>query len=332
MSNFKKWNSINKFSDAYHMAQKQRIGDVVMGLKIKLHGTNAGIRLEDGGVLVAQKRTSDVHVGKDNAGFATWVATLKRNSCCVEYFKDFVIHGEWAGQGVQSGDAVTQTPKAFYVFAVENVTSGFKVYDPVTIVDFLRKIFTVESLENIHIIPWFGEYITFNFLDQKSAQDVIDLVLGYVDAIAECDPYIKSLYDVEGPGEGLVGYFLDMIYQDGTQVDPQYFDDYMFKVKSIAHSIQKNKVRNKTGPEKAEGIDEFIEMFFTENRFQQMLDEHCDGVADKKNTGVFMKAVMGDVHKESVNEIEVADFEWKDVPKFAMTSVRQWFFDQCDKL
>jgi hypothetical protein len=108
--------------------------------------------------------------------------------------------------------------------------------------------------------------------------------------------------------------------------------DWMFKVKSEAHTINKSKKRDHVAPEKPEGIEEFIDQFFTENRFQQMLTEACGGVADRKQTGTFLKAVMSDVHKESINEIQLAEFEWKDVAKYAVNKTRIWLFDESDKL
>jgi hypothetical protein len=128
---------------------------------------------------------------------------------------------------------------------------------------------------------------------------------------------------VSGPGEGIVFYALDQ---------GAYWRDWMFKVKSDAHTVNKSKVRDHVAPEKPAGMDEFVEMFFTENRFRQMLDEALGGVADRKKTGDFLKAVMSDVYKESVNEIELADFEWKDVTKYAVGVTRLWLFDEADKL
>jgi len=47
---FKKFTSIEKFSDVWYKALRFDIGEVLMRSKIKLHGTNAGIRIVDGQV------------------------------------------------------------------------------------------------------------------------------------------------------------------------------------------------------------------------------------------------------------------------------------------
>ncbi len=62
-----------------------------------------------------------------------------------------------------------------------------------------------------------------------------------------------------------------------------------------------------------------------------MLNE-IGGKAEPKKTGEFLKAVMSDVHKESQNEIDLADFEWKTVTKYAVPVVKEWWFKECNKL
>jgi hypothetical protein len=118
---------------------------------------------------------------------------------------------------------------------------------------------------------------------------------------------------------------------DGAELEHYAVFDYIFKAKTEAHSVQKTKKRNHVAPERPEGIDDFIKMFYTEQRFQQMLDE-IGGEATRAKTGEFLKAVMSDVHKESKEEIALASFEWKDVPKYAAPVVKTWWFKECDKL
>jgi hypothetical protein len=59
---------------------------------------------------------------------------------------------------------------------------------------------------------------------------------------------------------------------------------------------------------------------------------HLDGVADKTKFGDFIGAVMRDVQKESTNELELADFAWKDVAKYGINTVKLWFFTKCDAI
>lgn len=328
MTEFRKWKSINKFADAVKLANRNGIRNGVVSFKIKLHGTNAGIRLIDQTGLRAQKRSSDVFPDNDNAGFARWVQdNVIRTSITTN--DGWIIYGEWAGKGVQKSDAVSEVAKDFYVFGLYDPATDTVVVEPENVQTILATL--VET--DMKVLPWYQEMkCVINFTETKSCQDLIDWAVNEVDKhIAKCDPYIKDIYGVEGPGEGLVGYLTQAFYLDGGPVPAEYMMEYTFKVKTDEHTVQKNKKKNNVGIEKPEGTEDFVQTFVTEARCQQMLDQ-IGGEADRKKTGDFLKAIMTDIHKESVNEILIADFEFKDVAKYVQTAARIWFFNKCDEL
>ena len=314
---FKKWTSIEKFSDVVHTARLYDVTNTTFRGKIKLHGTCAGIRFEDG-KLVPQKRTSDIDLENetDNAGFARW---LEKVQCTItKNLEGLLIHGEWAGPGVQKGDAVASIPsKKFFVFSAEyNDVLVTKPKNLQTIVDQ-----AFGSHEDIYVLPWLTDEMTVNLMSDTDCQQFLDKIVDYVDnEIGKEDPYIKETFGVSGSGEGIVFYGVD----DDKE---QWRKDYLFKVKTKAHTVVKEKARRETKP-KPEGIDEFVETFFTENRFAQILNEQFDGKADIKQTGQFIGAVMQDVKKESVNELDAAEFDWKAVTKHGSQPIRAWFIDE----
>lgn len=329
MPEFHKWKSINKFTDAYKKAQKYEVDRVTYRGKIKLHGTNAGIHF-DLGVAFPQKRSGFIDEYDDNCEFAKFVSELEvfgRPDCEIFY-------GEWAGPGVQKNDAVTQiAEKSFFIFSIYDLYQQKIIVDPDQIAARVRSVFgTNYRKQNIYVIPWCTEPTTVKFTSNGDCQRFISAVTDYVDnTVAQQDPYIKQMFDVSGPGEGVVMYPVDGYHLDGQRLSDENVFDYIFKVKTESHSVHKMKNRNSVIPEKPEGIDDFIESFFTEQRFEQMLNQ-IGGEATREKTGQFIKAVMGDVHKESQQEILLADFEWKDVPKYATPVVKQWWFARCDKL
>ena len=100
----------------------------------KLHGTNASIAY-NGVNIWAQSKGNIITPGKDNAGFAMFV----HNN--TDYFLDalstikdmlqaeeVVIYGEWAGKGIQKAVAISETPKAFYMFDIKYKTSDEEEY------------------------------------------------------------------------------------------------------------------------------------------------------------------------------------------------------------
>lgn len=328
MPEFRKWKSIDKFSDAYVKAQKFGVKNFKYRGKIKLHGTNAGIHFEDG-VMYPQKRSDFITIGNDNAGFAAFVNNLVINSTA----KDMIVYGEWAGPGVQKSDAVTQiSQKSFFVFSIFDLETETMIVEPREIDAILEPIFGSMEEQRIYILPWYTEELELDFTRQANCQTFIDNVMKEVDdVIAKEDPYIKQVFDKSGPGEGLVMYGTFGEFIDGSPLEEDLVFDYIFKAKTESHSVQKEKNRNHVAPERPEGIDDFIEMFFTENRFEQMLNQ-IGGEATKEKTGQFMKAIMSDVYKESQQEVLIADFEWKDVPKYAAPVAKTWWFKKCDQL
>ena len=272
MTDFIKWRSINKFSDIFKMATKHNVATATINAKVKLHGTNGGLRLVPGGIQ-PQKRSGDCSVTDDNAGFARWVEDTVRREDDTSCYDGVVIYGEWAGNGIQSGDAVCQAQKTFYVFAIR-MSDEYTIVNPSSIETHLEKMLTMESLDQIRVIPWlYDQDIVIELSNHKQTQEVVDNLVSHVDQIGECDPLIKQLWGIEGPGEGLVGYFTSMTFYDGTEVSPLFWMDCTFKVKTVAHSVQKNKNRGGIGVEKPEGVDDFVQMFVTNQRMEQMLTE-----------------------------------------------------------
>jgi hypothetical protein len=329
MPEFRKWRSINKFSDAYILANKFGVKDVTYRGKIKLHGTNAAIQFEDG-IMYGQKRSDFVTIGNDNAGFAQFVSQLELK----DPDNKIIMYGEWAGPGVQKTDAVSKIPqKSFFVFSIEYIESGKMVFEPELIEAYVSEAFGQNyEDQNIYVLPWHTGAISLDFQRQGECQRFIDTIMKEVDeVIAENDPFIKYRFGVEGPGEGLVMYATSGKFISRDDVSDCDLLSYMFKAKTENHSVQKEKNRNHVAPEKPDGIEDFIEMFFTEARFEQMLNQ-IGGTAERSLTGQFMKAVMSDVYKESEQEILISDFEWTDVPKYAAPVVKIWWFKKCEVL
>ena len=317
MNNFKKFTSIEKFSDVWFKAQKYDVGTLSMRSKIKLHGTNAGVRIVDGQV-TAQKRTSDLAVGSDNAGFALWASNIQWKTD-----RNVIVYGEWAGPGVQKSDAICLTDrKRFYVFGVLllDVDPEDKNYviGPKLIEDYLPED------ETIKILPWFNEAMTLNSDDVETARAIQDQMNKDVEAIGEEDPYVKKMFDISGAGEGLV----TAPYDASGIINQGVYNTYVFKVKSEAHQVQKTKSPASVAVEVPESVKDFAATFVTDARCQQMIDEHCEGSMSPKVIGTFLKNLNADIIKQSTNELAGLDVEWKMVAKQINKNAVAWFHER----
>lgn len=310
---FTKFTSIEKMSDAWVQMTKQQILEIKFRSKIKLHGTNAGVRRE-GDEFFFQKRTSDVTPLADNAGFASWAITVPWGSAKTDK-KDYIVYGEWAGAGVQKQDAVSDTPKHFYVFAV--MLGDQMITEPSLIVDF------VPDHKQISVLPWFDEPTSIKLTDNAGAKVFADRLSADVDKIGEEDPYIKDKYNVSGGGEGLV-----VSPWDESGVVPAWFyNTFTFKVKSQAHIGGKSKgLKASIYVEVPASVMDFVDTFVTEPRMEQMVNTFLDGSYNNKGIATFLSELNKDILKESVNELAaMGGVDWKIISKEISKRGVAWF-------
>lgn len=292
--------------------------------KIKLHGTNAGVLVENG-VVTAQSRTSVITPGDDNCGFAAWV---KENE---ELFRDrarpgfiTVFFGEWCGPGIQKGCAIHQIGrKAFCIFAIHFVenrnqeTKSYLITDPGEIES--NFFWDIEGSNDIFILPWATELVTLNFADADDLQAKAEAINEVVLEIEACDPWVKRVFGIEGVGEGLVYYPIwDHPYQLREECTRP-----MFKAKGEKHRVKKAPRAVQVDTEVLSSIDEFTAAFVTEPRCEQGVTN--SGSIEMKNIGAFLKWLCMDVEKESKAELEASGLEWKQVAGAVQKAARDWY-------
>jgi hypothetical protein len=294
--------------------------------KIKLHGTNAGVRL-DRGIVRAQSRTQLISADNDNAGFAAWVESRRdffqalTNS---RIHENFTLFGEWCGPGIMKGTAINQIPKKiFAVFALMYLPEvpgeshdALMFTEPLAISQFLATAGSVP--DDIHVLPWHDEPFDVNFHDRDSLQSVVNKLNKVVDDVEPCDPWVKQTFGVDGTAEGVVYY-----PGAGIAVSRKYYSDLSFKAKGEKHKVVKTKAAVQIDPEVAKNIGDFVSMFVTEARLEQGLA--TVGAADMKNIPAFLKWFGQDVHKESADELAASSLEWSQVDKAVQTAARNWF-------
>jgi hypothetical protein len=340
---FKKWNDLQQFHEVTKNLNYPRIHAALVandykikyGLKIKLHGTNAGIRVEPDGKVTAQKRSSDISVHSDNAGFANWVASHETRFINLARSDETVyIYGEWAGPGIQSGVAVSELDaKYFFVFSIDihDDLGNFKyrLYCPNAIEEVLGE----GMHENVIVIPWY-DTIEVNFLEKAKTEQALLKLNMMVEKIGECDPLIADLFELEGAGEGVVAYPL-LGYEAGRLygADEEYFSWFNFKAKSEAHRVNKTKTAVAFDPEKYASIQIFADHYCTEQRFLQGFREAVSESRDMRLTPDFIKWVVQDIYKESKTEREASpELDWKLVSKACSSRAVMWYKGKVSEL
>lgn len=323
---FRKFPDIEGFHNVVKLVQNYphlATGPIKYRGKIKLHGTNAGVRVKDGEV-VAQSKYQLITPQSDNMGFAKW--TEEKKDFFLRLKGDYTVFGEWCGSGILKGTAINRVPtKQFVVFAVmgkpvtdpsvddgnENFTEV--IVDPQQIADLLGELPC-----NILILPWFGEEFTVDFTSRESMQKVADSANQVVGEVEPCDPWVKATFGIEGVGEGVVYY-----PSSGEVILRNRFSNFTFKAKGEKHKVVATKEAVQIDPEVAASVEEFVALFVTEPRLEQ--GATVVGSFEMKNMGPFLKWFCEDVLKESKAELEASSLTWDQVQKAVQTTARTWF-------
>lgn len=302
--------------------------------KVKLHGTNGGIRVQKRGeewsrvngrsqkvdklVLVAQSRNRDLGILNDNAGFAAFVERYGRSLLKSKCWRDgIVVYGEWCGPGIQHGVAVNDVPEKF--FAVFGVLDGeCLIVDP----DVIRAEYVAELDGRCIVIDWEpSSGITIDFgAGNALALEHMNL---FVDKIENCCSFSKKHFDVEGIGEGLVYFPVG----DGDKPInmPAWIklDDFVhlgFKVKGGKHAgIAKAKPIGMTA-QKMESVLAFTAAAANQERLHQGLtvlavDDPNIAALEMKGIGHYLQWLQADVAAEMTDELVESGLEWKNVKK-----------------
>lgn len=292
--------------------------------KVKLHGTNAGIQCHVDGTVVPQSRETLLSVEKDNAGFARWVKEREK------YWSNksgMVFYGEFAGKGVQKGVAASQVENKFFaVFAARDIN------DPFTLITAPSDLqLFVSGIPDTYVLPWAEPTITIDW--SKPSEELVpmtEFINKHVMAVEECDPWVKQKFNIEGCGEGLVFF----------PVSPEHsgvenFGNLCFKAKGEKHRVVKASAAATVNPEVAASVDEFVNLVLTEARLMQGATVVNSGTTfpnpvefDKRLTGKFVAWILGDVKKETQDELQASNLTFEQVEKALTAKARTWYLSK----
>ncbi len=284
---------------------------------VKLHGTNHGVCLSPTGEIYTQSRERITTPTSDNEGSSAWTfANIEvfdiifrriKSKFLVKQDETIQIFGEWCGGNIQKGVGLNNVPKMFVVFGVRISADAA---DPLFLpVEFLNPIFE-DLLYTSQSFPTFN--LEIDFSKPELAQEALaDFTKKVEDDCPVARQLVGEAFESELIGEGVVW---SCNYGGAT---------LRFKVKGEKHSSSKVKVLAPVDVERVTSIREFVESVVTESRLTQGL-EHVES-REAKNTGAFIKWVMGDIIKEELDTMVANDFTTKDISGPAATAIRQWF-------
>lgn len=295
---------------------------------VKLHGTNAGIifiynELINEYEFYTQKREGIVTPQHDNYGFSAFINTKPVKDLLYKIpFSKYTdedkpiikVYGEWIGQKIQKGVAISELSKRMVIFGVK-----------------VNNIFIDnEDLKNVklpnHYIYNILDYKTFevevDFNNPKEAAEEIEKMVDEVEK--ECP--VGKAFGVTGIGEGIVF----------KPINKGWFgSDFMFKAKGEKHSNvgsknKKNKVE--ISPEVLKNINNLVDNIVPEWRLEQGVDhlKENNKSITIESMGIYLKWVFNDTISEELDTIMANGFEPKQISKYISTKARNWFMNYID--
>lgn len=289
---------------------------------VKLHGTNAGIVYDiETDSFTYQSRERELSLTSDNAGFM--LAQMKHEDLWKHHFRGLVLYadrrptkiiyfGEWCGQGIQKGVAVSELPKMFVIFARK-----FIYEDGETQWMSLERFDQMDGIEKIaRFIDEFPTYeIEIDFNHPELAQNKMIEITEEVEK--ECP--VGKAFGVSGIGEGVVWTCVSDGWNDsGT----------WFKVKGERHSTSKVKTLAAVDVEAVANLKAFVDSAVTEARLEQGLDnlvrEQLKPV-EMTSMGDFLRWVYNDVIKEEQDTIVANGLDPKKLGGAIANVARPWF-------
>lgn len=262
---------------------------------VKIHGTNAGIGLTKDGEFFQQSRNRLISVDNDNSGFSSWCEDSPRRLYLIKYLSDVLytkstissykenpikqvtLFGEFAGQGIMKGVAVSEINKSFFAFGLYFLHEDGAI----------TKTTSVERLSNTNL----DIYNIFMFdnkaidIDFNNTEDVINNILEDTLSVENECP-VGKYFGVSGVGEGVV-----LLSECGN---------YIFKSKGDKHSVSKVKTLSPADTYDLTNIENFVSDVLTENRLKQGIDylKEMGFDVDNTSTGEYIKWCQADILKE----------------------------------
>lgn len=291
---------------------------------ILVHNSNASVSLTDSGEFGVQSRNNLLSLTQDNAGFFAWSNEPKR----LKFFKDIItnlknvlpelktakqinIFGEFAGEGIQKGVALSKLPKSFYAFAIAYIDENDETkWLPIEMVSGIYSA----KLGIFNILMFEHEIIEIDF---NKPDEYINRLVEKATAIGDECPVGKYFGVEKEVGEGIV-----LISIDG--------DRYAFKVKDDRHSVSKVKTLSKVDEVAIANAKEFVDATVTPARLEQGIDylKEMNLSIDEKSTGVFIKWVVDDVIKEESDIILAKQLDFKKVKSQIGQIARQFYMQR----
>lgn len=322
---------------------------------IKLHGSNAGVVLnfdsETDFAYYPQSRSRVISIESDNLDFSQFAYNPKvrdflTNFMYEKVYKTFseeerksilsvAVYGEWAGIGIQKGVAISEMERFFAPFEVAVYKKPSEEYlklhqaENVEHQRFFLPLEVQEELlnEELRIFPISKIVKPYEItieLDEKGFYKASETLSDITNMVEKEDPFGKA-FGISGVGEGVVW----------KMAEPNFdFGEIRFKVKGEKHAVSKVKTIAPVDFEKLAKVQEAVDLYATENRFEQGVQylQEMQIPMDSKSIGEFIKWVQSDIIKEHSEAMLSSGINVKSVTNLVAKKAAEWYKAYINKL
>lgn len=331
---------INNVIDNQTTLETSHVSCIRYRPKIKFHGSNAGILMENNQFLV-QSRNIFI---KDRVNFGSFAHKHCEyfSSLKLHHVKKMVIFGEYCGPRVQKGVALSLLPHdIFAVFAIW--IDNQLVIEPDEIILIMTKQNTIHMPERVHVLPWYMDSLDIDFDVTKTYQnDIITKIDDEINRIDQSDPWVKQTFDIDGIGEGLVFYPLTnvktiniSILSDNlifNTIDVKYFTDNAFKCKGKHHQeIKSNSSMRMPTVDPKNKLNTLVNIICPAHRMEKVYDECTEKYGDDDDNhnvvsiATFMRTLSENIQRECTFVLEAHDVKWNMIKKPLNNVAVDWY-------
>lgn len=276
-------------------------------LYIKLHGTHSDVVMENG-QLHFQSRNNIVTEENDSFGIAKFCEERKEAFANLMHqimtqcgpAERIILSGEFCGMKIQKRVALNQIPLTWVIL-------GIKVDDQWQDMQKLKNVHDIQNnIRNITEAPVYK--VKFCKDQPQRTTDEIRKIVEEIDK--EC-PFVKTLYNLSGVGEGVVGHPEGMLCSS-----------FLFKMKGDSHTITPPKTMEypKELSEAKKTLLQFIEKEVTMERIDQANQANLD-ISENKMANV-IGWIQNDILREEKDCVDEMLKKGGDKEKFTKKYIR----------
>ncbi len=247
------------------------------------------------------------------------------------------LYGEWTGNNVQSGVAVSELPNMFIIFKVrysqKNLSSEYDYWFSSEEMEKLKKMSLNDQINRLqktpvdihhidHKVFFIQEFPQYHFkLDMRDPSQSQEFLSQLTQKVEDDCPVGKT-FGVKGIGEGIVWSCVSEIEKINTK-------NLIFKTKGKRHSVVKEKKVVTIDYETQESIKELVEVVVTENRLNQGLDYLKEMGIERNMQSVsdLITFMIQDCFKEEEERFIDSGFDLKLIKKEIAQQSKIWYID-----